>query len=87
MTPNERDILRRKIYNAVREVYPDSDYFPENYEDCESGYNLAHFISAEIWEVMEGQETLDDCRDKAIFALHKAQEDMQTIIDTLEELF
>jgi hypothetical protein len=90
MTQEERDALRCEIYNAAREAYPDPDFFPENYEEARSdsgthtGDTLAHFVAVEIWEVMDGQETLEGCREEAIRALHNAQDDLQAVIDALE---
>jgi hypothetical protein len=84
----QEPLARREIYNAAREAYPDPDFFPENYDDPVKDEwkwdNLARFIAIEIWEVMEGQETLDGCRDEAIRALRNAQEDLQAVIDALE---
>lgn len=88
MTAEGRDAVRREIYNAAREAYPDPDFFPENYDDAVKGEpkgdTLARFIAIEIWEVTEGHETLDMCRDEAILALRKAQDDLQKVIDALE---
>ena len=88
MTSEERDAIRREIYNAAKEAYPDPDFFPENYDDAVKGEpkgdTLAHFVAIEAWEVMEGQETLEGCREEAIRALRRAQEDLQAIIDALE---
>jgi hypothetical protein len=86
MTQEERDALRREIYNVAKNAYP--DFFPEDYERARGGDTLgdtlAEFIAIEIWEVMEGQETLKGCRDEAICALRNAKEDIQAIIDALE---
>jgi hypothetical protein len=90
MTQEERYTIRREIYNAAHEAYPDPDFFPENYAEASSdsgthtGDNLAHFVAVEIWEVMDGQETLEGCREEAIRALRNAQDDLQAIIDALE---
>ena len=90
MTQEERDAIRREIYNAVREVYLDLDFFPESYEKATNvgaqitTHALSHFVAVEIWEVMEGQETLEGCREEAIVALRNAQNDLQAVIDALE---
>lgn len=88
MTGEERDAIRKEIYDAAREAYPDPDFFPENYDDAVNGEpkgdTLARFIAIETWEVMDGHETLDACRDEAIRALRTAQEDIQAVIDALE---
>jgi len=79
---------REKIFNIAKESYPDSEAFPENYDEaCKSntyGDSLARFIAVEIWEVMEGFEgEPEEALEEAILALENAKDDIDAVVEGL----